>query len=189
MQMSKFLSACMIVLLLVGWGITPGDLAAQESMEVEAGDSGGVDKPAPPEGEMTKEEATKEGEITIVGAALGAGTNRVDKYRLTCFAGCACARATLDDPAGGPAANRFVATLVGDFDAGDGSFFAGVSSVATPLGGGNSGTAQVCQGPGQYEVDVYKNTAFAESYNANLRCVFPGGIFVCGHSLVIIQNQ
>lgn len=189
MQMSKFLSACMIVLLLVGWGITPGDLAAQESAAEEGAVTPGAVDQGSPEGEMAKEAASEEGEITIVGAALGAGTNRVDKYRLTCFAGCACARATLNDPAGGPAANRFVATLVGDFDAGDGSFFAGVSSVATPLGGGNSGTAQVCQGPGQYEVDVYKNTAFAESYNANLRCVFPGGIFVCGHSLVIIQNQ
>jgi hypothetical protein len=77
---------------------------------------------------------------------------------------------------------------VGDFDAGDGTVFPGVSSVMTPAPNGVSGTAQVCQGPGQYAVSVYKNTAFAEAYSANLRCVNAGGA-VCGHAVVLIQNQ
>jgi hypothetical protein len=168
MQMSKLLSACMIALLLVGWGITPGALADEEAVD------------------QNKEETTApEADSEVVFAqALGAG-QAADVFRLTCGAGCACARATLNDPAGGPAANVFGATLVGNLFVGAaGSSFTGF----TPVGGGNSGTAQVCQGSGQYLVAVYKNTVLAEAYNANLSCVFPSGA-LCAHAVVFLQNQ
>lgn len=182
MQMGKLLSVCMIALLFVGWGITPGALAQEsEQVDQEAVNQGGEDV----DNEETAAPAA-EGEV-VFNQTLGAGSNRADKFRLTCFAGCACARASLFDFFDNNP-NRFGVNLVGDFDAGDGSFFSGISRVSTPFPNGFSATAQVCQGPGQYEVDVYKNTAFAEAYQANLRCVFANGV-PCGHQVVIIQNQ